>query len=237
MSNNIYNYLYDNKYYIIYYIISVGILIFLKTKNIFSENAICLLYKLFAFFSLLVRNYFDSNILRFINNTFIPYYIYSIYNHRSLSNKVHIYMVIHHIICLIFLINPNYSPKLVTLFHGNLLFADLPNTIFDYFNVKNINARAYADFFFIYYKFYFIALYKLFFIKSTKKIIQIIFNVGVNDYNQNDIFVKILPIIMGVAIYFKIERLRKKKIIETSEYDILQLINLAIVGFPSTINN
>lgn len=193
---------------------------FLKRLHPINENLICFFYKtliiatLFSKDNLLVNNQSPEN----LNKFFIPYYVYSIFNHLHL-NYLDFYMIIHHLCALNFLYRNKYSNNSVNLLHGNLVFADYPNVVSELYHTysgtsRSINNEFNCDSFFIVYKILF-GIFNSFLYSSyclnketNIRIKSRIFAEGVkgSDYEW-DSMSNFTMIVMYIAIIFKIKNI------------------------------
>tara|TARA_B100000524_G_scaffold344016_1_gene240774 strand:- start:157 stop:1086 length:930 start_codon:yes stop_codon:yes gene_type:complete len=193
---------------------------FLKRLHPINENLICFLYK-----SLIIVTLFTKDNLlvnkqspEILNKFFIPYYIYSIFNHLHL-NYLDFYMILHHLCALNFLHRDKYSNNSVNLLHGNLVLADYPNVISELYHTytgksRSINNEFYCDSFFIVYKILF-GIFNSFLYSSyclnketNIRIKSRIFAEGVkgSDYEW-DSMSNFTMAIMYIAIIFKINKI------------------------------
>ena len=104
---------------------------FLKKYNKDNEDMICLFNKSLIILCFLLKNHnlsLECDSSKKLNNFFISYYLYSIFNHLKL-NIVDFYMIYHHVLVLNFLVREKYAPNRVNNIHGNLIIADYLNVI------------------------------------------------------------------------------------------------------------
>jgi hypothetical protein len=194
----------------------------LKRIHPLNENIICFCYKTLIIFTLfskgnLIKKGLPAN---YMNKFFIPYYIYSIFNHLDL-NYIDCYMIVHHLCALNFLCRDKYSNNSVNLLHGNLVLADYPNVITEIISKYTGKERSntiknYCDGFFIVYKILFGTfnsyLYSIYCLnpKVKSKIMKQINSENINgaDYEW-DSMSNFTMFIMYIAIIFKIESIKK----------------------------
>ena len=195
---------------------------FIKKFHPLNENIICFVYKTAIIFTL----FFKGNLLNkgspaiHMNNYFIPYYIYSIFNHLKL-NYIDFYMILHHLCALNFLCRKKYSSNSINLLHGNLVLADYPNVVSElisklYGKKRSLDNEINCDNFFIIYKILF-GIFNSYFYRnyclnsnSKRKILEQI-------QSENNLFAdyewdsmsNFTMIIMYVAIIFKIQNVEK----------------------------
>ena len=193
---------------------------FLKRLHPINENLICFFYKSLIIFTLFTKDNLlvNKQSPESLNKFFIPYYIYSIFNHLDL-NYLDFYMIIHHLCALNFLYRNKYSNNSVNFLHGNLVFADYPNVISELYHTysgtsRSMNNEFYCDSFFIVYKILFgifnSFLYSSYCLnKETNMRIKsriITESIKGSDYEW-DSMSNFTMIIMYVAIIFKINKI------------------------------
>lgn len=219
---------------------------FLKKISNINENIICFIYKSLSvctlFFKGNMLNNFDDP--KKMNDLIIPYYIYSIFNHLDF-NYTNLYMVVHHLCALNFLIRPKYLSYSVNLLHGNLVLADYPNVFSEiyyllYGKKRNHYNIIFCESFFIIHKIFIgvfnsYLLYKYYF--NSKYRMECISNMKLNEdlyhiYNW-DLMSSVTTCVMYIAILYKINRIFKlnnnKQIYKI--YKLISCISVIVIHY------
>lgn len=209
-----------------------------------NENLICFFYKTLMIYTLFCKGNMLNNkgTPYYMNQLFIPYYIYSIFNHLDFS-MIDIYMIVHHLCALNFLSRSKYSPYSVNFLHGNLVLADYPNVISElYYKIKNEhrneNNEIVCDSFFIFYKLifgimnsYILCRYNLNNNFRDKLLKNMVLKKSMQHKYCWDLMSNFTMVIMYIAIIFKIKTKLKNNQIFSNSLNSCCILSFFIINY------